>query len=214
MNFKEYFRVLKTNDVKRIKLITLITMVYNFVWSIVKIFFGFFSTMYFFCVSGVVTLILGFTKKIFYSNYQSESEQIRLTKSRLIGILLILIGVLFAGYMAKLFFIPEKSKYDLIVSIAIAFCSFLELGISIFYLYKDKRTNDNILLTSIRYCNLADGLFAIVLTQMAILSAQTENTINTSMYNGVVGIVMSVLVVLLGIIILLKVNKINKDKNK
>lgn len=187
------------NNGKNIKYVVLINMIYNFIWSIAKIIFGIFSTMYFFCLSGVITLLIGYVKNIFYRHFEHEDESLKIDKSKVIGILLIIIGALFIGYMSKLFIWPEQSRYGMTVSIAIAAFSFGELGIAIFNIVRAKKSDD-VLLWSLRNCNLASALFAITLTQTAILSAQA---IEASTYNAITGIVAGGATMIIGLVVLI-----------
>ena len=205
MEIKSFFQELKKDKTKRIKFITFLTMIYNFIWSVAKIIFGVFSTMFFFCLSGVMTLLIGFIKKIFYNNIEHDSFKIKYKKSQIINILLIIIGILFIVYMLKLIFFPESSSYSLIASITIAAFSFGELGVSIYNIVQARKSKD-ILLTNLRNCNFASALFAIVLTQTAILSAQG---VDASLYNVITGSIAGFVVVVIAVInlILLKINK-------
>ena len=56
-------------------------MLYNFFWSIAKILLGALSGGYFFCASGVVTLLIGFIKYIFYRNHDHDSMNVKTQKS-------------------------------------------------------------------------------------------------------------------------------------
>lgn len=202
--------LLKNKD-HRTKIITFITMLYNFFWAIVKIFFGIFMSSYLYCISGIYTLLLGFSKKTFISNHKATKEINIETKALIIGILLTVSGLAFGFYMGGIYFWKINFEYSLIWSIAIAFCSFLELGVSIYNLIK-VRKKDDILLFSLRCCNIGSSLFAIVMTQVALLSAtQTENTY---LYNATFGIVASVLVIILGFIVIGKSAYDEKRKNE
>ena len=107
--------------------------------------------------------------------------------------------------MLKLIFFPESSSYSLIASITIAAFSFGELGVSIYNIVQARKSKD-ILLTNLRNCNFASALFAIVLTQTAILSAQG---VDASLYNVITGSIAGFVVVVIAVInlILLKINK-------
>lgn len=156
MNLKTFFLTYGKDKAKRVKLITLLTMIYNFVWAISKIIFGTFSMQYFFCLSGASTLMIAFIKRMFYTNYQHEDQKLVCKKSIVIGVLLAIIGVVYIVYMARLFFIEEQKSISLIASIAIATFSFGELGIAVYNLTKATRKKD-ILLSSLRSCHLVSA---------------------------------------------------------
>ncbi len=208
MTIKNHIQTLKDPD-KRVKVITFFTMLYNFFWAIGKILFGVFMQTYIYCISGAYTLLLGFSKKIFVSNHNVDKEIDIETKSLIIGILLTISGIAFGIYMGGLYIWQHDYDYGLIWSIAIAACSFVELGIAIYNLLK-VRKKDDILLFSLRCCNIASSLFAIVLTQVALLSA--TGTENTYMYNATTGIIASVLVICVGFIVIGKSAFLQKKK--
>ncbi len=208
MNIKQHIHSLKDSD-KRVKVITFITMLYNFFWAIGKILFGVFMRSYLYCISGAYTLLLGFSKKVFVSNHKTTKEINLETKSLIIGILLIISGIAFGIYMGGLYIWQIDFQYNMIWSITIALCSFVELGISIHNLIK-VRKKDDILLLSLRCCNIGSSLFAMVMTQVALLSA--TGTKNTYMYNATTGVIASILVICLGFFVIGKSAFMEKRK--
>ena len=204
MNFRQKFIALE-RQAKQKNLVLHVSIIYSYVWSIFKIVFGVLTKGYFFSVSGASSLLLGFIKHVYLKNYKSDDNNEKIGKSLTIGILLIISSVLFTFYMARLFFIDEQSSYGLIMSITIAAFSFFELGLSITEFVKSKKTND-ILLQSFRGCSLASSLFAIVLTQVALLSA-TGSTNN--FFNGLTGLGLGLFSVLIGIYLIMNCFKKN-----
>ena len=198
MNFREKFIELK-RQAKQKNLVLLVSIIYSYVWSIFKIVFGVLTKGYFFSVSGASSLLLGFIKHVYLKNYKLDDNDEKIGKSLTIGILLIISSVLFTFYMARLFFIDEQASYGLIMSITIAAFSFFELGLSITEFVKSKKTSD-VLLQSFRGCSLASSLFAIVLTQVALLSA-TGSTNN--FFNGLTGLGLGLFSVLIGIYLIM-----------
>ena len=61
MKFEDIVSTLKDKS-KRTVIITFLTMLYNFFWSIAKILLGALSGGNFFCPRGVVTILLGTVK--------------------------------------------------------------------------------------------------------------------------------------------------------
>lgn len=55
MSIKQTLKSLKTDKLKRTKLITLITMIYNFVWAVAKIVSGIVVRGFFLCLKGLLT---------------------------------------------------------------------------------------------------------------------------------------------------------------
>ena len=107
------------------------------------------------------------------------------------------ISLVYCLYMGRLFFVSSTTKYGEITAITIAAFSFLELAISIRNLVKSYKAK-NILLMSLRSCNIASSFFALVLTQVAILSAVTE--VDHSFYNAIGGIVFGALAFFVGLV--------------
>ena len=65
MSIKQTLKSLKTDKLKRTKLITLITMIYNFVWAVAKIVSGIVVRGFFLCLKGLLTkiVLMAFVKK-------------------------------------------------------------------------------------------------------------------------------------------------------
>lgn len=207
MNFKEKMNNL-ISECKQKKILLLISLVYNFIWSICKIIFGVLIQAYYFCVSGVSTIMFGFSKRLYLKHYDSENEREKVEKTVIVCILIILSGIFFTLYMARLFFISINREYDLILSIMIATFSFTEFVISICNFIKAKK-QDDILLKSLRGCSIASSCYAITLTQTALLSA-TKNM--NSVYNGITGVCFGVIVILIGTYLLIE-TKLKVKKN-
>lgn len=209
MKIKE--KIISIKDrAKQKHVVLLISLIYNFVWAICKIIFGAFFSSHFFCISGASTLLFGFIKKVYLKHFDSEDLDEKLGKSATISILLIISSALFTFYMARFFFINEAKEYGLILSIAIATCSFTELGLALYNFYKAKKADD-ILRQSFRGCSLASSCFAIVLTQVALLSA-CQTPANT--YNGITGVVLGSFAILIGAYLLAKTIQEKKNITK
>lgn len=178
-----------------------LVMIINFVWAVGKIIFGVFSHLYFFCVSGANTLILGFTKRIYLKHLSTNDYHTRQRKALNLAILIIISGALFTFYMTRCFFLPDNTNYGLILSITIATFSFGELGLSIYKFSHASKSKDPLLRSS-KASSLVSSLYAITLTQVALLSA-TNSTNN--FYNGLTGIIMGSFSIILGIILLINI---------
>ncbi len=212
MKLKRSIKQIKTDQLIRTKFITFITMIYNFLWSVAKILFGLYQASFLYCLSGIYTLLIGFSKKIFISNHSKTAESInKESKSVIMGVLILIAGLTFGIYMGRLFFSPQDYFYSLISSILVALCSFIELGIAIYHLCKIRKKND-ILLSSLRLCNLVSAIFALVLTQVAILSATGAN--DTAYFNGVTGVIAGLSAVGIGIYIIIHSAYLDKEKKK
>lgn len=206
MNIKEKLSRFK-EQAKQKQIVLFVSAVYNFIWSVCKILFGVFSSAYFFCVSGASTLLFGFVKKIYLTNYKKQDFEERKGKGIIISILLIISALFFTFYMTRCFFDPEIKEYGTIMSITIATFSFCEFGFSVYNFHQSKRTND-ILLQSFKGCGLISSLYAIVLTQVALLSA--TNT-PADIYNGITGTVFGAMSVIIGVYLLVRAIKSSKN---
>lgn len=197
----------KIKEISKAKsIVLLISLVYNFIWAIAKIFFGVFNYAYFFCVSGASSLLFAFIKKVYLKNYKSDDFSTRRGKSITISVLLIGSCLFFTFYMARLFFVSDTKEYGLITSIAIATFSFTELGFSIYKFVKANKSKD-ILSMSFKGCSLVSACFSIVLTQVALLSA-TKTPANN--YNALTGVIFGFISMCIGIYLL--VYSINKKE--
>lgn len=194
------------NKKERTKLIIVLSALYNYIWSSSKILLGIFLRTYFICVSGLSTFLVGIIKTICLKGF-NQSDDLKNKKSKIVGGILVSIGITFGIYMARLFFIENNSSnYGLIPSISIAFFSFVELVLAIKNLQIAKKGN-NLLYYSLRMTILATGLFAIVNTQSALLTACNEPDGHA---NAILGSIIGLIVLIQGTIILIKANKLKK----
>ncbi len=160
-------------------------------WAVCKIVFGIITASFSFCISGANTLSFGAIKQIFLKRKDKPNNH---KHALIISILLIISGVLFTAYMARFFFVNKSPRYGLVLSIGIASFAFTEFGLSIYKFIKAKKSQD-ILLQNFRAYNLVSSSFAIVLTQIALLSAtQTDGNI----YNAITGIVFGSFAIAIG----------------
>ena len=210
MALKDSIKRLKEDKTLRVRIITWITMLYNFFWGVFKVFVGIFRATYFFCVSGGTTLLIGTTKVIFHRHIDNDNEDIKIKKAKIISVLLMIVGMLFTIYMVKYFFYPDEHVFSTISSIALAAFSFGELGVAIYNIFKERKSSDPMMF-ALRSCNLVSALFAIVLTQIALLSAQGQQM---AVGNGISGVVFGALAIIVGIISLVVSTKIEKKSKQ
>lgn len=97
--------------------------------------------------------------------------------------MLTLIGLFYLFlYSVRLFFINEPMKeYSAIIAITIALLSFVELWLSIYHLFKERKSR-NLTAIAFRTMGLALSLFALVNTQSSIFMALDKDyrTVNAS----------------------------------
>lgn len=193
---KDRLKEFASDKTKRLRIFALSGMIYNIAWSLGKLAIGLFSGAYFFAVSGLHTLLIGIVKSLFVTNYSKADAVREVRVSRAIGALTCVSAVVFALYSARLFFFDESKDYNQIVSITIAAFSFVELGLSIGGFVKSRKRED-LMLSALKGSKIASALYAIVLTQIAILSAQGES--NASKYNAISGVVFGICALAVGI---------------
>lgn len=192
MNFKEYLK----DITKRYQAIVLLTSIYNYIWGTIKILFGIFTLSFLYSLSGIDTIFVAIAKHIYLKNIGKDSKKVSL----FISTFIVLIGIAYLLLAISLFFIENQIKeYSIIIAIAIAFFSFLDLGIAIRQFIKTSKKNSIAL--NFRVLNLSLALFAIVNTQNAIFIAKgTPNNIA----DGTFGVIAGSLTVLAGIFLFIK----------
>lgn len=192
MNFKEYLK----DITKRYRAIVLLTSIYNYIWGTIKILFGIFTLSFLYSLSGIDTIFVAIAKHIYLKNIGKDSKKVSL----FISTFIVLIGIAYLLLAISLFFIENQIKeYSIIIAIAIAFFSFLDLGIAIRQFIKTSKKNSIAL--NFRVLNLSLALFAIVNTQNAIFIAKgTPNNIA----DGTFGVIAGSLTVLAGIFLFIK----------
>ena len=175
------------------------SMLYNFVWGIIKIIIGVFYD-WFFLLSGVSTILIGFTKTIFVLSYRKRGKLNLQVQCVTMSVLILLVSTTYMVYSGCLLLAPGHTGKNLILSITIALFSFVELITSLKNVISSAKSKDVMLLT-LRGSSLVTSLFAILQTQVALLSA--TNVANSSFYNACCGIVMGLLGFVVATILLL-----------
>lgn len=168
----------------------------NFVLFAAKILLSIFSKSFIFIISSLYNLGIGFAKK---KNYSEEKSSVST------GMFLIMASIAFILYSIYIIVSHKVSSYSLYTGLAIATVSFTEIGYSIYGIIKSKNQTDeksNIL----KLINFATALISLELTQAALLSF-TNSGMDSSLYNGLIGIVVGSISCIIGIIILLKKEK-------
>lgn len=192
MSFKEYLK----DNTKRHQAIVLLTSLYNYAWGTIKILFGIFTLSFLYSLSGVDTIFVAIAKHIYLKNIGKDSKKVSL----FISTFIVLIGIFYLLLAISLFFLKNQIKeYSIIIAIAIAFFSFLDLGIAIRQFIKTPKKNSITL--NFRILNLSLALFAIVNTQNAILMAKGSPN---NIADGTFGVIAGTLTVLAGTFLLIK----------
>lgn len=190
---------------------TLFSIIFNCVMGIGKIVIGIFSSV-FFIASGLVNVFLMFAKVQVYFGVRYPYKKSFEYRNRSMGIYLILAAVQYIVFMLRpLIFNVELTKYNMILGIAIAFVSFVELGVSIMGCFQ--AFGKGHYYRNIKLINLCSAFTAIVLTENAILSftSESDTTFASSIFGAGVGLVN----VLIGIYILLapRISTVDRKHN-
>lgn len=192
MSFKEYLK----DSTKRHQAIVLLTSLYNYAWGTIKILFGIFTLSFLYSLSGVDTIFVAIAKHIYLKNIGKDSKKVSL----FISTFIVLIGIVYLLLAISLFFLKNQIKeYSIIIAIAIAFFSFLDLGIAIRQFIKTPKKNSIAL--NFRILNLSLALFAIVNTQNAIFMAKGSPN---NIADGTFGVIADTLTVLASTFLLIK----------
>lgn len=175
---------------------TRISLVVNALMCLIKFILAFFFG-FFFIVAGIINVFMFISKFECYLGIKYPNKKSFRYRNTLIGIFFILAGLQYAIYMARLLFIDTSSShYDLTIACIIAGFSFFELGLAIkgcFNAYNKGHYYRNV-----KMINLCTAFFAIALTEVALLSLQTHNTVNVNEINGWFGIGIGIITILLG----------------
>ena len=187
------------NKENRHKVIVIIGIIYGFVWSLIKVIIGIFTYDYLYLISGIYTLFIAINRNLYLNLYFKAKKNINIY---FMAIFLVIIGIAYTIYAARLFFIPNKNiNYSLKLAIAIAFISFVELGYAIYTFLAVKNKKDIIPL-AYRTMGLATGLFALVNTQSAIMMA---NGTQSNFADGLFGVIAGVITIILGFYLMIQI---------
>lgn len=180
-----------------------------------KLVMGIVAFSLFTCMSAFYTFGMIIAKLFaLFGLYKTENRKQQYHYYMVSGIILIIASIIYILYSIRLFYYPETLSYDRNVGIAIATFTFIELGINIRGVLRE-RHNDTPLFHAIKMINLASSLICLVLTQTALLSfAYTDDvSYNYSTANGFMGILMGTVATILGIIMIFRINKMKKQEN-
>ena len=196
MKLSQHVKTQLSSSEGRSRVFTAVTMIYNFIWSACKIFIGIFTQAYFFCINGAGTLFTGIIKLVYIRSCRTESGAHPRDKAQIMNILLIITGACYIVYMA--WYVAagrdREDVYSLITAIAIAAAATLETVIAVRNLIVALRSR-NPVFTALRKTNAASAAFAVVLTQVALLSA---NGVAAPVYNAAFGMAAGAFACILG----------------
>jgi len=179
-----------------------ITLISNLFWAILKFIFAIFIKSVFISLSGFYTIFIALSKTAYFDGKRNRTTVYSERKYvKRIAFGLILAGLSYLAYFIELFKSPQDKSYELIFSITLALIAFCEVIFSIIGIFKSKSTKD-LLLTSLKFINLASALSSLVLTQIALLSLEVSAS-DAVVYNTITGMLVGFITILIAILMLL-----------
>lgn len=206
---------------ERMILIAKLSVVLNAAMAIGKLALGIYSASLFMVVNALYSVGIGAAKMIAIKGYSLDerlsgtSDAAGMRKKeyrhyRWVGLILLCSSVAYAIYCTRLFFGGSTMQYDMIVGIAIAAFTFLELGMAIHGVLTMRRNREPIF-EALKLITLASALITLVLTQAALTSfagvGETGEAMDMSFFNGLSGLVFGGLAALIGLYMVVRVRR-------
>lgn len=185
---------------KKTEYSTIISIVFNICSGIFQFILGIITREYFLCLSGFVNFFLLTSKLNCIFGIRNVKNKSFKERNLLVSLMLILSGICYILYMARLLIFDIQIKqYNMYIAIIIAAISFTQIGLAINGLVKAKGHGH--LYKDIKVINFTSSLTGIVLTQTALLSMKNSEVLNTSV--GYFGIGVGFIAILLGVFLLI-----------
>lgn len=128
-----------------------------------------------------------------------------------VGVILTTSSIVFIIYCLRLFLYGGSASYSMDVALAIAFMTFIEIGMSVRGSIVTIRKGISPAVSAIKLSNLAASLISLVLTQTAILSFTHQG--DMSYYNGLAGLIFGGLSALIGVGMILHMQRVLNGKH-
>ena len=173
----------------------------NFIFGIVKIIMGVFTTE-FILISGVYSILIAFALR----TYLRGEKDIRRAKHahrdeyfyfQRIAFFVLAGGIFHAAYMVRLFFLPPSAMQAFILIIVISVIAGIEIIFAIIKLIIAK----TVLKRGLRLINLTSALVSVGAAVAGILSINTEPQV-AGFYNATIGVSVGLLCVLVGLLMI------------
>ena len=176
-------------------------MLYNYSWGITKVVLGVINGTYFYCLSGVTEIILGFCKSLFLLGHHKNEEGYQIKAYKTIAILVIVASLFYLAYMVSLFFYPEEeSLLPIWGSILVSVIALGDLFLSLIGINKNIKRKD-LLFTSRKCLSLVWSLQAFAFAVAAILEIikDKDSAFMVSMYNASFGVITALMTLAIGV---------------
>ncbi len=193
---------------KRIQLTSRVSMIFNFIWAGIKVVIGIFIRFNFLWVSGIYTFCLGLSKQYFFRGIKKENIN-KLLIYKNMALCLMFASLFYMAYSYFEISNTNLSQFSKIAGITLALVSFLDIGFSIYNIFKVRKHKD-LLVSGLKEISLASSLTSLVLTQSALLSFEISE--NLSIYNSFSGLLFGFISLIISILMLGKFHKILFDK--
>jgi divalent metal cation (Fe/Co/Zn/Cd) transporter len=128
-----------------------------------------------------------------------------------VGVILTTSSIVFIIYCLRLFLYGSSASYSMHVALAIAFMTFIEMGMAVRGSVVTIRKGISPAVSAIKLSNLAASLISLVLTQTAILSFTHQG--DMSYYNGLAGLIFGGLSALIGVGMILHMQRVLNGKH-
>jgi len=196
---------------KKTMLMTLISIYINGILAVGKFLLAFFSSPFLIAAS-IVNVLVMFSKIECYFGEKYPEKKTFEYRNNLIGLFLMCAGLEYSIYMGRMIFTDtELMQYDMLMGIAIATVSFIEMGLAIagcFRAYGKGHYYRNA-----KLINLCSALTAIALTEVALTSFASET--DTRIIDGIMGMCVGIIIALIAgyIFIAPRVSIVDREHN-
>lgn len=182
----------------------------NFIAGTGKLAMGLVTLSFFTCISALYTYGMVIARLCALRGIGREKEK-QYAYYRLTGIILIIASAFYTIYSMRLLWRPDDTGYNLYEGITIATFTFLEIGLSIRGVIRERRSSE-MMMHAVRMVNLAASLVSLVLTQTALLSFTHEGMTDydPSVANGAMGMIMGSVSMMVGCFMMFRVRRMSK----
>lgn len=177
---------------------TKFSIIFNLIMATSKIILSMFMGV-FFLIAGIVNICLGGAKFYCYRGVRYPNRRSFIFRNRFIGGFIIVGGMQYAIYMARLIFTDVKIfNYDMLLGIIIALVSFIEIAVAIKGCLN--ASGKGHYYRNIKLVNMCSALTALILTMVALL--QVEGKGDYRFVCGISGMIVGIGIVFIGIYVL------------
>ena len=177
---------------------TKFSIIFNLIMATGKIVLSLFMGV-FFLIAGIINICLGGAKFYCYRGVKYPHKRSFIFRNRIIGGFIIVGGMQYAIYMARLIFTDTKVfEYDIMLGIIIALISFIEIAVAVKGCIN--ASGKGHYYRNIKLVNMCSASTAMVLTMIALLAAVGEG--DYRFVCGLTGMIVGIGIVLIGIYVL------------